>query len=810
MKRFLVLLSALSSLFLLGCSNKKTDVCVWTKTATEKILLDQQYKEEEKTNKDFKITMVKGEYESFQILLTPTGDVTAYNATINDFTLSDNTKFNKENISIYNQKYLEVVNGTVGGAGLPLGFYPDALLPLEKAVEYNENTIKANNNQGLWVTFKTDKDTKPGTYKGNITLSIDSAVTKVNVELTVLDYYLSEENTAKSVFPIERDSLIYGEMDNSIDMYKKYVDFLIDYRMAAYLLPFEAKNVADYINVTKEYAADIRVPSYAIPVYYVYNASANDIDVDYDLLEEYIMTMAKESINGDVDLIKKAYLYIGMIDEPEMGGIIPRAQRITKSVKNLKAKCSKNILNDASLDQAKRTKVAAEILKIDNLVTNKLIDKLDGYVESWVPLFDDFDSINRREQYQSREDSVWWYGCIGPKNPYPTYHLDDNLISSRILSWMQYDYNIEGNLYWETSLYQKAVINEFTGAYERRPINPYKEASRFPDVNGDGFLTYPGAPYGIDGPVASIRMESIRDGLEEYELLQDLEELNRALAKHYGVNYENNKVLDLIYNSLYEGTKVIGDTADLLKARQTLLQLLTLATSEAKVLVNDLIYEKDQIKFKVLTDKNIALYSDNKLLEAISELENGTYYEVCKKLNEKDNNLNLSLNENEANLVLNIGGKMNTILEFVDKTLSSVLDGKGYSKEIIENNFNNELSKKVSKITINAKSNKVTVSIVVSALELGDELEQLLFKIYNTSDKKVNVNFFIECSDDPIHRQIYQGNIKPGMNYLIVNNLAKFDFDTLGHINKIHLDFENKTKEDLIIYLDYINSLLKR
>lgn len=810
MKRFLVLLSALSSLFLLGCSNKKTDVCVWTKPATEKILLDQQYKEEEKTNKDFKLTMVKGEYESFQILLTPTSDVSSYNATVDDFTLSDNTKFNKENISIYNQKYLEVVNGTVGGAGLPLGFYPDALLPIEKTVEYNENTIKANTNQGLWVTFKTDKDTKAGTYTGNITLSIDSAVTKVSVELTVLDYYLSEENTAKSVFPIERDSLIYGEMDNSLDMYKKYVDFLIDYRMAAYLLPFEAKNVSDFIKVTKEYASDIRVPSYAIPVYYVFNASANDIDLDYDLLEEYIMTMAKESVNGDVDLVKKAYLYIGMIDEPEMGGIIERAKRITKNVKELKEKCSKIILNDSTLDLEKRTIVAKEILNIDNLVTNKLIDKLDGYVESWVPLFDDFDSINRREEYQSRDESVWWYGCIGPKNPYPTYHLDDNLISSRILSWMQYDYNIEGNLYWETSLYQKAVINEFTGAYERRPINPYKEASRFPDVNGDGFLTYPGAPYGIDGPVASIRMHSIRDGLEEYEILQDLEEINRALAKHYGVSYENNKVLDLIYNSLYEGTKVIGDTEDFIKARQTILQLLSLATSEAKILVSDLTYEKDLVKFKVLTDKNIALYSDNKLLEANSQLDNGTYYEVVKSLNERDNNLNLSLRENETNLVLNIGGKMNTVLEFVDKTLSTVLDGKGYSKEIVENDFNEELSKKISKITINSSNTKVTVSIDVSALELGDELDQLLFKIYNTSNQKVNVNFFIECSDDPIHRQIYQGNIKPGMNYLIVNNLSKFDFDTLGHINKIHLDFENNTKEDLIVYLDYINCLLKR
>ncbi len=41
---------------------------------------------------------------------------------------------------------------------------------------------------------------------------------------------------------------------------------------------------------------------------------------------------------------------------------------------------------------------------------------------------------------------------------------------------------------------------------------------RYP--NGDGYLAYPGTPFGIEGPIGSIRMEQVREGLEDYELLK--------------------------------------------------------------------------------------------------------------------------------------------------------------------------------------------------------------------------------------------------------------------------------------------------
>jgi hypothetical protein len=40
---------------------------------------------------------------------------------------------------------------------------------------------------------------------------------------------------------------------------------------------------------------------------------------------------------------------------------------------------------------------------------------------------------------------------------------------------------------------------------------------RYP--NGDGYLAYPGRPVGVAGPVSTIRLEEVREGLEDFEAL---------------------------------------------------------------------------------------------------------------------------------------------------------------------------------------------------------------------------------------------------------------------------------------------------
>ena len=135
----------------------------------------------------------------------------------------------------------------------------------------------------------------------------------------------------------------------------------------------------------------------------------------------------------------------------------------------------------------------------------------------YCPEFQYVTTQSLRDKYRMSEDNdLWWYGCCNPDYPYPTYHIDDTMISSRLLSWMQADYNIQGNLYWSTCLYSEPGQAEAI-TYPENFYTGY--AARSLSVNGEGFLFYPGKKYGVDGPIPSLRLEQIRDGLEEYEMI---------------------------------------------------------------------------------------------------------------------------------------------------------------------------------------------------------------------------------------------------------------------------------------------------
>ena len=75
------------------------------------------------------------------------------------------------------------------------------------------------------------------------------------------------------------------------------------------------------------------------------------------------------------------------------------------------------------------------------------------------------------------------------------------------INWLTYDPYKWG---WHSYIFQSDT-----------PENSYYV--RYP--NGDGFLAYPGAPIGHDGPVTSIRLEQAREGCEDYEYLYLLRNL---------------------------------------------------------------------------------------------------------------------------------------------------------------------------------------------------------------------------------------------------------------------------------------------
>ncbi|MFD2082722.1 protein of unknown function [Actinopolymorpha cephalotaxi] len=148
---------------------------------------------------------------------------------------------------------------------------------------------------------------------------------------------------------------------------------------------------------------------------------------------------------------------------------------------------------------------------------------LAGLVDIWVPQQDLYNQAVA-ERTRARGDQAWWYPDIATGHPLPNWFNGFPPIDARMLMGpMSYQAGVEGVLYYATNRW-------LPDQHAAQPLVDDGIFSRFNPVTfgttaGDGSLFYPG-PH---GPMASIRIENFRDGMEDYNLLWTL---RQELTEH--------------------------------------------------------------------------------------------------------------------------------------------------------------------------------------------------------------------------------------------------------------------------------------
>jgi hypothetical protein len=127
---------------------------------------------------------------------------------------------------------------------------------------------------------------------------------------------------------------------------------------------------------------------------------------------------------------------------------------------------------------------------------------------------------------------VWIYLHATPwQRETPMFLIDKPLAESRAVGWFAWDTRASGLLYYNINRW----VGPQPGSNSNR--NPYRDPLSYQTTssgdpvrsNGDGSLLYPGYYPGqgltVMGapPVGSLRMEALRDGLEDYEYLKLLQ-----------------------------------------------------------------------------------------------------------------------------------------------------------------------------------------------------------------------------------------------------------------------------------------------
>ena len=128
----------------------------------------------------------------------------------------------------------------------------------------------------------------------------------------------------------------------------------------------------------------------------------------------------------------------------------------------------------------------------------------------------------RKEKAAGKE--VWWYTYANARvADIPNFVVEKPNTDQRVWGWLMEQWNVDGLMNW--ALNQWFVADSPT-TYRDPYQDPLSRNTRTRQANGDSSLIYPGyyPAYGLTdpyaAPVSSLRLEALRDGLEDREYLR--------------------------------------------------------------------------------------------------------------------------------------------------------------------------------------------------------------------------------------------------------------------------------------------------
>lgn len=138
------------------------------------------------------LSAARNEYEPFQLVLRPERDWLQVAVEVSDLR-SERGRIGAENVSVCLVEYVRVTVPT-DATGTP-GLWPDPLPPVEGPF-----TVRAGQNQPLWITVYVPEETPAGDYEGTVTLRADGWEAQVPVRLHVWNFTLPHETHVRSAF----------------------------------------------------------------------------------------------------------------------------------------------------------------------------------------------------------------------------------------------------------------------------------------------------------------------------------------------------------------------------------------------------------------------------------------------------------------------------------------------------------------------------------------------------------------------------------------------------------------------------------
>ena len=388
------------------------------------------------------------------------------------------------------------------------GWWPDPILTFLEEVD-----VPAERTEALWVTVRAPRGTAAGEHKGTVALTCDDG-TSYNVPLTVRVHPFD--------LPLKRHlplALSWGDMTRQAyalpaGKSKAYVEAVAKGTPLAEIADPEVRRVVGIRNRTAEFLLRKRAEPDMI-----YRGTPPNLDE----VERWIkLGMTRFNVaHLSADKERNRRILEAIMPEIERRGLMKYAYvyGYDEAKPSLFPKI-KEVFGDV-----KKRWPDLQIMTTCYDHSFGLDTGLKDVVDIWVPLTPRYmANLDRATQARAAGMEVWWYTCCGPRHPYANWFIEYPAVEARLLMGEQAFFSgTQGYLYYQLSRWvHRSYKDPITKPIVKGPLTDWDPRS-FNDYNGDGSVFCAGP----DGPLSTIRLENIRDGLEDYEYLWML---RRALA----------------------------------------------------------------------------------------------------------------------------------------------------------------------------------------------------------------------------------------------------------------------------------------
>ena len=412
--------------------------------------------------------------------------------------------------------------------GTAPGWYPDPLFDFPIDLEVGRT-------QSLWISVAVPVDAAPGDYRGTIEVqAAGQPVARREFRLQVVAAAVPSERTLKV-------TNWFGFDDAQSRQFYRVAEFSPDWwTLVGNVAAFMATHRQNVIITPLMGLVDARV-------------TYRGLDYDFTNFDRWVETFQHAGAIGYIEgshLLDRAGSYSAGLTVPtfqiENGKALREslppddlrvepflAGLLTALNTHLDTKGWKRIYYQHILDEAHGAeppyyaRFAALVHRylpgvptLDAVDASHMPEELQKRCDIWVPQLGRFDAqMDMIQQRIASGREVWFYVCLFPNGRYMNRLMDYPLLKARLLPWLDFRYGFTGFLHWGWNYWPPDPVLD---------TQPVINANTTLLPSGDAFIVYPDRER--KSVYSSIRLESMLEGTEDYEMLMALKAHDPAAA----------------------------------------------------------------------------------------------------------------------------------------------------------------------------------------------------------------------------------------------------------------------------------------